>query len=375
MSIVIQKEKINKFKSGETNVLVATQVIEEGLDVISCNVVLSYNMIFNIKSFIQMKGRARLPNSEFIILAHTSEKLAFEEKINELAETADTMKIIGTLLDPITPNPQMQKLYRLNPDEYIENKETKAKVCKSSATEYLELYCLSQRSEDKYINPLPVYDIMVFEGGKEFFGGLIMPKICKEEEIYSKNPITNKKDVKKCLAFDMIQNLIRKGKIDKYMFPITRNSLLKAKKEKIMKYIEANQKFNALMRQNKKIVFSNLPKPNENSFLFKSKPFGETQCMYLHPLEFIPMITAENDPNGLGILHIDPIQVTQFKISTQFYAENFEYHNFDNVNHQLITVQVNKPYILKLSFKDYQRLRFFYILMLLFNKECILSTS
>lgn len=42
-------EAIENFKSCKLNVLIATSVIEEGLDVATCNLVICFNEIFNVK--------------------------------------------------------------------------------------------------------------------------------------------------------------------------------------------------------------------------------------------------------------------------------------------------------------------------------------
>lgn len=52
-------DTIEKFKNNAINVLIATSVIEEGLDISTCNLVICLNEILNVKSFIQTKGRAR----------------------------------------------------------------------------------------------------------------------------------------------------------------------------------------------------------------------------------------------------------------------------------------------------------------------------
>lgn len=46
------KETLDKFRSGEVNLLIATQVVEEGLNVAECNLVVCMNELNTIKSFI-----------------------------------------------------------------------------------------------------------------------------------------------------------------------------------------------------------------------------------------------------------------------------------------------------------------------------------
>ena len=64
-----QMNVINDFKEKKINYLISTSVAEEGFDVPHCNLVLSYNDDKTIRSFIQLKGRARKKNSEFLIFA------------------------------------------------------------------------------------------------------------------------------------------------------------------------------------------------------------------------------------------------------------------------------------------------------------------
>ena len=67
------REALFKFKRGDINLLIATNVVEEGLDVSECNLVVCMNELLNVKAFIQMKGRARQKDSNFIFLCANEE--------------------------------------------------------------------------------------------------------------------------------------------------------------------------------------------------------------------------------------------------------------------------------------------------------------
>ena len=47
---------LKKFEKGDINILIATSVAEEGLDIASCNLIIKYNSVGSEKSFIQRKG-------------------------------------------------------------------------------------------------------------------------------------------------------------------------------------------------------------------------------------------------------------------------------------------------------------------------------
>ena len=85
MTQVEQEEVMESFHKGECNVLVATSVAEEGLDVPACNLVIRFQHVSNEIAKTQTQGRARAADSEgFTILASDSKKPYQEIKNDEL---------------------------------------------------------------------------------------------------------------------------------------------------------------------------------------------------------------------------------------------------------------------------------------------------
>ncbi|KAI8454006.1 hypothetical protein BY996DRAFT_2431069 [Phakopsora pachyrhizi] len=63
-----QNKSVEKFRSGEYNLTIATNVAEEGLDFQACKVVIRFDEIDTWKGYVQSRGRARAQNSDFIVV-------------------------------------------------------------------------------------------------------------------------------------------------------------------------------------------------------------------------------------------------------------------------------------------------------------------
>ena len=61
--------------------LIATSIVEEGVDIPKCNLVVRFDLPTEYRSYVQSKGRARAPVSNYIMLADSERTKAFEEDL------------------------------------------------------------------------------------------------------------------------------------------------------------------------------------------------------------------------------------------------------------------------------------------------------
>ena len=103
-----QQDTLDKFKSGDTNLIITTSVLEEGIDVSECHLVVCFERPKNVKSFVQRRGRARRVQSKYIIFSAiegnerapaTWEKLeqemkdAYEDDLRHVKETEENESV------------------------------------------------------------------------------------------------------------------------------------------------------------------------------------------------------------------------------------------------------------------------------------------
>jgi ERCC4-related helicase len=79
-SVALQDQVLDDFRVGTCNLIVATSVLEEGIDISSCNLVICFDGPSNLKSFVQRRGRARDQKSNFVMMV--SENDVSTNKIN-----------------------------------------------------------------------------------------------------------------------------------------------------------------------------------------------------------------------------------------------------------------------------------------------------
>jgi ERCC4-related helicase len=80
LDLKAQKETLNEFRARQKNIVIATDALEEGIDVTACNLVICFDPPPNVKSFIQRRGRARQEKSKFAIMFSVNEA---REKIKD----------------------------------------------------------------------------------------------------------------------------------------------------------------------------------------------------------------------------------------------------------------------------------------------------
>ncbi|NWV63657.1 IFIH1 protein, partial [Malurus elegans] len=119
-----QREVIDKFRRGNINLLIATTVAEEGLDIKECNIVIRYGLVTNEIAMVQARGRARADESTYALVASSGSGAVEREDVNNFRE-----KMMYKAIQRVQKMPQEEYLNKIQSFQLqsIVEKQMKAK--------------------------------------------------------------------------------------------------------------------------------------------------------------------------------------------------------------------------------------------------------
>nr|XP_006824151.1 PREDICTED: LOW QUALITY PROTEIN: endoribonuclease Dicer-like [Saccoglossus kowalevskii] len=217
-----QEEVLRRFRRHETNLLVATSVVEEGVDVPKCNLVIRFDSMREYRSYVQSKGRARAPESFFIMMVYDEEKEAFIKDLKQYkfidrilerichgkespAEEDIDAHMVDSLLPQYTPNKQ----------------EGGARVTMSSSIPLINRYCAKLPSDAfTHLTPkcktvqLPNTDPHMYQSI------LYLPINSPLRQPVQGPPMKGKKFAEMAVALKTCELLHKAGELDENLLPV-----------------------------------------------------------------------------------------------------------------------------------------------------------
>ncbi|KAJ9688889.1 hypothetical protein PVL29_014506 [Vitis rotundifolia] len=198
---------LDKFRSNELNLLVATKVGEEGLDIQTCCLVIRFDLPETVASFIQSRGRARMPQSEYAFLVDSGKQKEID-LIEHFKKDEDRMN--------------MEISVRTSSEAFTDLEERIYKVDSSGASissvysiSLLHQYC-SKLLHDEYFNPKPEFYYFDDSGGTVC--QINLPSSAPIHQIVS-TPQSSMEAAKKDACLKAIQDLHELGALNDYLLP------------------------------------------------------------------------------------------------------------------------------------------------------------
>uniref|UniRef100_A0A7M5VDW2 Uncharacterized protein n=1 Tax=Clytia hemisphaerica TaxID=252671 RepID=A0A7M5VDW2_9CNID len=251
-----QSKILTRFKAAEFNILVATSVVEEGLDVRKCNLVVRFDGIFNYREYAQSKGRARAKDSKFIVMAS-------EEDYEDTSRQLEVMqKIESVLFDKCQDRelPTEDEIREQMFDEIDEmvntifSEDGNARIKPHYAVSLLYRYC-SFLQQDIYSSTNPVFRFHKCEDGSRQAECLLPLNFPLPEKVIKSAWMPDKDTAKKDAASKICAQLKDMGELTKeHLLPVDHRE----------KYTDLDQDANGKTaegtRKNRSCYTRNIPK-------------------------------------------------------------------------------------------------------------------
>ncbi|GAU13720.1 hypothetical protein TSUD_348240 [Trifolium subterraneum] len=135
-------DTIAKFRDGRVTLLVATSVAEEGLDIRQCNVVIRFDLAKTVLAYIQSRGRARKPGSDYILMVERG-NLSHEAFLRNARNSEETLRREAIERTDLSHLKDTSRLISVDthPETIYQVKSTGAVVSLNSAVGLVHFYC------------------------------------------------------------------------------------------------------------------------------------------------------------------------------------------------------------------------------------------
>lgn len=198
---------LEKFRSGELNLLVATKVGEEGLDIQTCCLVIRFDLPETVASFIQSRGRARMPESEYVFLVNRGNQ-------KELKLIENFKKDEEKMNEEILSRQPSQTYADVDVNTY-EVTSTGATISSGSSVSLLQHYC-SRLPRDEFFIPKP--EFFYFDDVEGTICRIILPSNAPAHVIVS-SPQSSTEAAKKDACLKACKELHQLGALTDYLLP------------------------------------------------------------------------------------------------------------------------------------------------------------
>ncbi|KAK8735002.1 hypothetical protein OTU49_005779 [Cherax quadricarinatus] len=207
-----QNETLNKFRNGDCNFVVSTSVLEEGVDIRKCNIVLRFDKPMNYRAYVQSRGRARALPSRYLLMVQHSD-------LQEMLETVEVYKEIENSLINLCHDRELptsnETREHFAEDEYIAPYEPYGpdgpKITLNSAIPLINVYC-GKLPQDKFTVLAPEVVIKTTEEG--CVAEIKLPINASFKEKMSGDCMENKDLAKKSAALLLCKTLHKMNELD-----------------------------------------------------------------------------------------------------------------------------------------------------------------
>ncbi|KAM9842494.1 endoribonuclease Dicer isoform 2-T2 [Aulostomus maculatus] len=220
-----QEEVLRKFRAHETNLLIATSIVEEGVDIPKCNLVVRFDLPTEYRSYVQSKGRARAPVSNYIMLADSERTKAFEDDLSTYKAIEKILRNKCSKSVEVSEFEVEQVLDDDNilPPYVLRSEDGGPRVTINTAIGHINRYC-ARLPSDPFTHLAPKCKTVETQDGR-FQSTLYLP-INSPLRVPVKGPVMNcARLAEKAVALLCCEKLHKIGELDDHLMPVGKETV------------------------------------------------------------------------------------------------------------------------------------------------------
>ncbi|KAJ5835336.1 hypothetical protein N7447_001362 [Penicillium robsamsonii] len=220
----MQRNTLDEFRAGRKNLIVSTDVLEEGIDISACSLVICFDKPANLKSFVQRRGRARHRESTYAVMISNEDELLSLHKWQELEQV-----MIKAYQDEERKRRELYELEAAEEDvnERLWVEKTSALLTADDAVQHLHHFC-AVLPVDEFSDNRPMFS---FEENSE---GLLLGTVTLPNSVHptvrrttGKSWWRTERAARKETAFQAYKALHSYGLVNDNLLPLTRKPELR----------------------------------------------------------------------------------------------------------------------------------------------------
>uniref|UniRef100_A0A182PZN5 Dicer-2 n=1 Tax=Anopheles farauti TaxID=69004 RepID=A0A182PZN5_9DIPT len=220
----IDRRVIERFRKHKINVLCATNVLEEGIDLQMCNMVIMFDAPVSYSSFVQSKGRARMSTSNYVLMIPQEDRVQFVKRIQLYRAIESRLKeeLVGKTInraEPLETDVNNELANDLITPFITPNG---AKLDALSAIQLLNRYCMSLPN-DLFTSSNVVWK-RIDTSATHVTVTVKLPLQSTVRETISGVPMRKLRLAKQSAAFNACKRLYEVGELNMFLLPVTSNA-------------------------------------------------------------------------------------------------------------------------------------------------------
>ncbi|XP_043484526.1 endoribonuclease Dicer-like isoform X2 [Leptopilina heterotoma] len=303
------QDVLKSFREGETNCIVATDVVDEGVDIPECTLIVRFDLAMDFRSYIQSKGRARHSRSQYTMLVPYGDD-TFEARYVQFQKTEKYLQqlLIGQTDYRSLPNVKdIEKelyVYKIEPFLHRNAEGKPCAITEQSAIALLNRYC-ANLYKSKFVSLTPIWTLekqpnKISDTEHLFQVSLTLPIVSPLKETIVGDWMESIDDAKRSVAMKTCIKLKEIGELNDNLNPIGPDDIQENVNHLFPNWIEEEIVDNCVPGTYGKKRKHNLIHPRElyGAFPCINKP------LFLHVLKMRPTFAETLDNPELGFYNV-----------------------------------------------------------------------